>query len=81
MRAFQRSERSIPPGKILEMVTLNSARALGQRDLLGQITPGFLADLIAVPCAGSTGAFEEIVGFDGTVKWMMIDGKSVDLVV
>ena len=80
MRAFQRNEPSVSPREILAMVTVNAARALVQSDRLGQIGPGFLADLIAVPCTGSTTAFEEIVAFDGAVRWMIIGGKKVNLV-
>jgi len=79
MRAFQRNEPTLSPRQILETVTVNAARALGQGDRLGQIAPGFFADLIALPCAGSTTAFEEIVAFKATVGWMIIDGKSVNL--
>src|SRR5258708_29059915 len=42
------------PRQILEMVTVNAARALGQGDRLGQIAPGFLADLIALRDRKST---------------------------
>ncbi len=79
MRVFQRNEPALSPRQILEMVTVNAARALGQGDRLGQIASGFLADLIALPCKGSTTAFEEIVAFNATVTWIMIDGKSVNL--
>jgi imidazolonepropionase-like amidohydrolase len=79
MRTFQRNEPALSPRQILEMVTVNAARALGQGDRLGQIAPGFLADLIALPCPGSATAFEEIVAFKATVTWMMTDGKSVNL--
>ena len=79
MRVFQRNEPALSPRQILEMVTVNAARALGQGDRLGQIASGFVADLIALPCKGSTTAFEEIVAFNATVTWIMIDGKSVNL--
>lgn len=79
MRLFQRNEPALSPQQILEMVTVNAARALGQGDRLGKIASGFLADLIALPCKGSTTAFEEIVAFNATVTWIMIDGKSVNL--
>jgi cytosine/adenosine deaminase-related metal-dependent hydrolase len=79
MRAFQRNEPALSPRQILEMVTVNAAWALGQGDCLGQIAPGFFADLIALPCAGSTTAFEEIIAFNATVRWMIIDGESVNL--
>jgi cytosine/adenosine deaminase-related metal-dependent hydrolase len=75
MRAFQRSEPTISPQKILEMATVNAALALGQQDALGRIRPGFRADLISIPSSGSANLFEQIVGFDGPVDWMMVNGK------
>jgi len=75
MRAFQRSEPGISPDKILEMVTVNGARALRQRNKLARIRPGFRADLIAIPCSGTDNLFEQILAFDGPVAWMLLDGK------
>jgi aminodeoxyfutalosine deaminase len=80
MRAFERNEPSISPRKILEMVTVNGASALGQSHQLGRLATGFAADLIAVPCTGSTTVFEDILAFDETVTWMMIAGKCVNVV-
>jgi cytosine/adenosine deaminase-related metal-dependent hydrolase len=74
MRAFQRREPAISPAKILEMVTVNSALALGQQNILGRIRPGFRADLMAIPSAASSDFFAEIVAFEGEINWMMIDG-------
>jgi cytosine/adenosine deaminase-related metal-dependent hydrolase len=37
--------------EVLEMVTLNGARALGQAGKLGQLSPGALADITAFPIA------------------------------
>src|SRR5947208_15041838 len=75
MRAFQRSEPQISPDKILEMVTVNAALALHQENALGRIRPGFRADLISIPCSGSANLFEQIVGFDGPMNWMMVNGR------
>ena len=75
MRAFQRSEPGLSPDKLLEMVTLNAARALHQENALGRIRPAFQADLIAIPRGSLANLFEEIVAFDGPVRWMMVDGK------
>jgi cytosine/adenosine deaminase-related metal-dependent hydrolase len=75
MRAFQRYRPKVSPKEILEMVTVNPARALHQENALAQIRPGFQADLIAIPCIASTNVFEEIVSFNGLVDWMMIGGK------
>ena len=74
MRAFQKEFPDVPPEKVLEMVTLNSARALRQENSLGKIRHGFCADLIAIRCARSTSIFDEVVAFDQRVDWSMIDG-------
>jgi cytosine/adenosine deaminase-related metal-dependent hydrolase len=75
MRAFQQRKPDIAPQKILEMVTVNPALALGQQDALGRIRPGFRADLIAIPCGDSGNLFDEIIGFDGDIDWIMVNGK------
>ena len=75
MRAFQKNEPRTSPEEILSMVTVNPARALRREDALGKIRPGFCADLIAIPCARSTNALEEIIAFDRPVDWAVLDGK------
>ena len=74
MRAFQRNEPAVSPEKIFELVTVNAASALRQQNTLGQIRPGFRADLIAIPCAEGGDLFAEIVAFDGEIDWMMVNG-------
>ena len=60
------------------MVTVNAARAIGQTDSLGRISPGFRADLIAIPSAQTgNGVFDTIVAFEGTVPWMMVEGEEL----
>jgi cytosine/adenosine deaminase-related metal-dependent hydrolase len=76
MRAFQKNVRGISPEEILEMVTLNPARALQQESQLGRIRVGFHADLIAVSCERATkNLFEEIIDFDGPAEWVMVAGQ------
>jgi aminodeoxyfutalosine deaminase len=75
MRAFQRSEPGISPAEILKMATVNPAIALHQENMIGRIRPGLRADLIAIPCGRDADLFEEIVGFDGQVDWIMLNGK------
>jgi aminodeoxyfutalosine deaminase len=75
MRAFQKEFPSVSPEEILEMVTVNPARALRCENALGQIRPDFEADLIAVPCSGSTDIFEQIFAFDAPVSWAMVNGN------
>ncbi len=76
MRAFQRREPAISPEEIVKMVTINPAMALHQEKLIGRIRPGFCADLIAIQCATQhDNPFEQIVGFDGSIDWIMVNGK------
>ncbi len=75
LRAFQKEFPNVSSEEVLKMVTVNGARALRQETVLGKIRSGFLADLVAVPCAGSTSALEEIVAFDRPVSWSMVGGQ------
>ncbi|HEV2994887.1 MAG TPA: amidohydrolase family protein, partial [Chthoniobacterales bacterium] len=75
MRQFQKTFLKISPREILSMATVIPARALRQETRLGKIRFGFYADLISVPCARSSNAFDEIIAFDQPVEWSMIDGK------
>ena len=77
MRAFQKEFPSVSAEEIFQMVTVNPARALRYENALGQIRPGFGADLIAVPCSTSTDIFEQILAFDGPVTWSMVNGNDV----
>ena len=74
MRKFQ--ERfHFEPQKILEMVTINPARALKQRDQLGKIRRSFMANIIALPFTKSPHIFETILNFVGKVPWIMLQGR------
>ena len=75
MRLFQKNFPQVSPQEIFRMVTVNPARALRQENALGQIQPGFGADLIAVPCSTSTDIFEQILAFDAPVSWTMVNGN------
>src|SRR5881398_485730 len=75
MRAFQRREPAISPEEIVKMVTVKPAMALHQEKMIGRIRPGFCADLIAVQCTQHDKPFEQIVGFDGSIDWIMVNGK------
>jgi cytosine/adenosine deaminase-related metal-dependent hydrolase len=80
MREFQRKAPEVPPRKILEMATVNGARALGQAESLGIIAPGFSADLIAIPFAQTRAdIFDAIVAFEGKIPWMTAAGRPQNL--
>jgi cytosine/adenosine deaminase-related metal-dependent hydrolase len=76
MRWLRMVEPWITPEHALRTVTVNPARALRRQRQLGQIVPGALADLIAVPVSGNLSTVhEEIVGYQQPVSWMMINGQ------
>jgi cytosine/adenosine deaminase-related metal-dependent hydrolase len=70
MRAFQKKFPRVSPEEVLQMVTVNPALALRSESAVGQIRPGFEADLIAVPCSGSPDIFEQIIACDTPVSWI-----------
>jgi aminodeoxyfutalosine deaminase len=74
MRILSRREPSVPAASLLQLATLNGARALGIP--AGRIEPGMWADLIAIPYHGSGERLHEsLLEFRDRVTWMMIDGK------
>jgi cytosine/adenosine deaminase-related metal-dependent hydrolase len=76
MRAMRAEYPTLSFREVLEMVTISPARALDRQSQLGQIKPGFLADMIALPLKGGRDVFEEIVAFDKAVPWTMLDGHA-----
>ena len=76
MRELHGNHPALSPREILEMATINPARALDRQALLGRIKTGFLADMIALPLGGAGDVFEEIIAFDKVVPWTMVDGHA-----
>ena len=75
MRAFRKEFPDVRPEEIVEMVTVNPARALRQGDSLGKIQRDVVADLIAIPVTTSTSIYQDIIAFDQTVNWSMTAGQ------
>jgi cytosine/adenosine deaminase-related metal-dependent hydrolase len=76
MRAVREMHPDYPSERILEMATVNGARALHQGDALGKIRQGFVADLIALPMEEPTrDPITEIIYWEEKVPWMMISGN------
>ena len=75
MRALAEGEAP-RPREILQMATLNGARALGLEGQVGEISGQALADLVAVPFAGSVARVHEaILEHRGPVAASMIGGQ------
>jgi cytosine/adenosine deaminase-related metal-dependent hydrolase len=78
MRTLANRETSLPPKRILQMATLNGARALGMRGQIGEFAPGAFADAIAVPYSGKlSGIHDAVISHKGDVSSSMIDGEWV----
>jgi len=78
MREIFQKQPGVRPREVLDMATVNGARAIAQPATLGAIRPGARADLIALPDAGTFGSvFERIVPFAAPVPWMMLNGELV----
>jgi len=75
MREFASDRPTLPPADILNMVTLNPARALGLHRRVGELSTNSFADLIALPFAGkSSEAHDAILNYRGRLASSMING-------
>lgn len=76
MQAFATKHPQVAPETILEMATINGARALDMRGQCGEISEKALADLIVIPFDGKIkDASEAAVHHRGDVMASMIDGE------
>jgi cytosine/adenosine deaminase-related metal-dependent hydrolase len=76
MQALAAQARAPAPETILQMATVNGARALGRPAELGELSAGALADLIAIPFSGPpANALEAVVHHTGPVTASMIAGQ------
>ncbi|MBU6410316.1 MAG: amidohydrolase family protein [Verrucomicrobia bacterium] len=76
MRALASKDAAASPQDILQMATVNGARALGLAGKAGALVEGAFADLIAMPFSGKvSGIAEAAVHFSGRVEGVMIGGQ------
>ena len=76
MRALADSDKNISPETILQMATVNGARALGLAGKIGELSKNSFADLIALPYAGKfSRADEALLAHTGNVAASMIEGR------
>lgn len=74
MRTLSKNEPSLPESEILAMATVNGARALGFDG--GKLTPGAVADLIALPDTANTADLSSaILAHRAPIRWMMLNGE------
>jgi aminodeoxyfutalosine deaminase len=76
MRQLAASDKTISPGEIIQMATVNGARALGLVGQAGEISKNALADLIAIPHTGKAlGSHHAVLAHTGNVSASMIEGR------
>jgi cytosine/adenosine deaminase-related metal-dependent hydrolase len=76
MRELAAKEPGLAAKTILEMATMNGARALGMDGKIGELSERAFADLVCIPYAGKTSNVHEgIMGQKGTVAASMIGGQ------
>jgi cytosine/adenosine deaminase-related metal-dependent hydrolase len=76
MRVLLRRQPGLRPSQILKMATMNGALALGMRGEIGELAPGALADVIALPYSGPLrNAYQAVVEHSGPVRGSMIQGN------
>jgi cytosine/adenosine deaminase-related metal-dependent hydrolase len=76
MRALSASDKSIPPAGILEMATVNGARALGLAGKIGELSPRAFADVIAIPFSEKIARVPDaVLQHAGKVTASLINGR------
>ena len=76
LQAFAAKNPRLRAGKVLQMATMNGARALGMAGHAGEISERALADLIVIPFKGKVeDASEAALHHKGEVVGSMIDGE------
>lgn len=76
LRSFARKHRGISAHTILQLGTVNAARALGMAGRIGEISSGAFADLIALPCREKLpDIYEAILHHRGDVAASLINGR------
>lgn len=75
-RYVARHHTEVSPAAVLEMCTLAAASALGLENETGSITPGKLADLVALPCPTGSSPLEAILGTDAAPTHIFVRGRA-----
>ncbi len=76
LRQFAEAFPALAPRTVLQMATVNGARALGLAGKVGELSARAYADLIAIPFTGATReAYEGVLAHRGLVAASMIAGE------
>jgi cytosine/adenosine deaminase-related metal-dependent hydrolase len=76
LRAMRDSFPDLDPAEILAMATIRPAAAIGHAGLLGELSPGAVADFLAIPDEGGDGSPAERVLANRVPPRIWISGRS-----
>jgi cytosine/adenosine deaminase-related metal-dependent hydrolase len=75
LQQFGRAYPDLPPDHILRLATVNGAKALHMAGQAGELTPGALADVVAIPATPRLpDCHEAILNHAGPMQAVMING-------
>lgn len=76
MRVFRAQQPKVAPRTVLQMATVNGARALGMAGRIGELSEKAFADAIAIPFGGGVAdVWDAVLEHRGEVAASMIGGK------
>lgn len=76
LRTLAADDPGLSPRRMLAEVTVNPARALGLKSVMGELRTGALADVLVIPHAGPVATVEEaLIQHRGPVTATMIGGR------
>ncbi len=76
MRTLAEADKRLSPEEILQMATVNGARALGLEKKIGELTANASADLVAIPFFGKPAKiYETVLEHSGNVNASLIEGR------
>jgi len=76
MRALADADKRLSAEEILQMATVNGARALGLAKKIGELSANASADLIAIPFSGKVAkSYETALAHSGHVAASLIEGR------
>jgi cytosine/adenosine deaminase-related metal-dependent hydrolase len=76
MRELASKQTALRSKTIVEMATINGARALGMEGQVGELSKSAFADLIAIPFTGKrTRVYDRVLEHNGDVVCNMIAGR------
>ena len=75
LQQFHRTQPHLSYKTLLEMVTIDAAKAIQQKDKLGCLKHGAWADIVAIPFQFNQNPYESFVNFSKKIPFVMSAGK------